>query len=290
MATSTLVPILLLVASSLASLAAGAGAAAAGHVVVFLLAGQSNMGGRGGATNGTRWDGVVPPQCAPSPRILRLSPDLRWEEAREPLHAGIDLHSVALGVGPGMPFAHAVLRSRRRLLPPHAAVGLVPCAQGATPIASWSRGTRLYRRMLARARAALQPPPPTPGAGADGSSRRLAALLWYQGEADTVTRRDAGLYAGRMEAFVRDVRRDLGRPDLLVIQVGLATGQGEFVGLVREAQRRVSRRVPAVKYVDARGLPVAGDHTHLTTPAQVRLGDMLAEAYLATLSSSQHAH
>jgi hypothetical protein len=93
-----------------------------------------------------------------------------------------------------------------------------------------------------------------------------------------------------MEAFVRDVRRDLGRPDLLVIQVGLATGQGEFVGLVREAQRRVSRRVPAVKYVDARGLPVAGDHTHLTTPAQVRLGDMLAEAYLATLSSSQHAH
>jgi hypothetical protein len=45
-------------------------------------------------------------------------------------------------------------------------------------------------------------------------------------------RRDAHLYTERMEAFVR---QDLGRPDLLVIQVGLATGQGKFVDLVQEA-------------------------------------------------------
>jgi len=245
------------------------GAAAANRttpLVSFLLAGQSNMGGRGGATSGGRWDGVVPPECAPSPRILRLSPELRWDEAREPLHRGIDLHNV-LGVGPGMPFAHALLRSRR--LPPHALVGLVPCAQGATPIADWERGTHLYQRMLHRARAA------TAGNG------KLAALLWYQGEADTISRRDAELYAGRMEAFVRDVRRDLGMPDLLVIQVGLATGQGKFVDLVRAAQKRVV--LSNVRYVDARGLPVANDYTHLTTAAQVKLGTMLANSYLATL-------
>ncbi|XP_066366625.1 probable carbohydrate esterase At4g34215 [Miscanthus floridulus] len=245
-------------------------ATASSPTLVFLLAGQSNMGGRGGATNGT-WDGVVPPDCAPSPRILRLSPLLRWEEAREPLHAGIDLHNV-LGVGPGMPFAHALLRSGRRRrpagVPPHAVLGLVPCAQGATPIANWSRGTPLYDRMLARARAAV----------ANGSSR-LAALLWYQGEADTIRRQDADVYTSRMEAFVRDVRRDLGMPDLLVIQVGLATGQGKFVDIVREAQRRVS--LPNVKYVEAKGLPVASDYTHLTTPAQVQLGKMLAASYLA---------
>ncbi|KAL6636479.1 hypothetical protein ACP70R_024051 [Stipagrostis hirtigluma subsp. patula] len=247
-------------------LPAAAAASGKNRTLVFILAGQSNMGGRGGATSGA-WDGVVPPECAPSPRILRLSPALRWEEAREPLHAGIDLHNV-LGVGPGMPFAHALLRSRA--LPPHAVLGLVPCAQGATPIAAWSRGTPLYARMLARARAAL--------AAGHGN---LAALLWYQGEADTIRREDAELYTGRMEQFVRDVRRDLGVPDLLVIQVGLATGQGKFIELVREAQRRV--KLPNVKYVDAKGLPVAGDYTHLTTAAQVQLGKMLAKAYLATL-------
>ncbi|CAN6302713.1 unnamed protein product [Urochloa humidicola] len=248
----------------------GAGEAASRHkVVVFLLAGQSNMGGRGGATNGTSWDGVVPPECAPSPRILRLSPGaLRWEEVREPLHAGN-----VVGVGPGMPFAHAVLRSRR--LPAHAAVGLVPCAQGATAISAWSRGSRLYERLLARARAALAHCPH------QDCSLSLAALLWYQGEADTIARRDAQLYTARMEAFVRDIRHDLNTPNLLVIQVGLATGQGRFTDLVRAAQKRV--HLPNVKYVDAKGLPVANDYTHLTTPAQVKLGNMLAASYLATI-------
>uniref|UniRef100_A0ACD5U761 Uncharacterized protein n=1 Tax=Avena sativa TaxID=4498 RepID=A0ACD5U761_AVESA len=237
--------------------------------LVFILAGQSNMGGRGGATVGGRWDRYVPPECAPSPRTLRLSPALQWEEAREPLHAGVDVGNV-IGVGPGMPFAHAVLRSSS--VPRGSVVGLVPCAQGGTPIASWSRGTELYNRMVTRARAAVA------GTGGHG---KLAAILWFQGETDTIRREDALAYAGRMEAMVRDVRQDLGMPNLLVIQVGIATGQGRFVDLVRKAQTAV--RVPNLRYVDAKGLPIANDNTHLTTQAEVRLGTMLAHAYIATL-------
>uniref|UniRef100_A0ACD6AC99 Uncharacterized protein n=1 Tax=Avena sativa TaxID=4498 RepID=A0ACD6AC99_AVESA len=235
--------------------------------MVFILAGQSNMGGRGGATVGGKWDGYVPPECAPSPRTLRLSPALQWEEAREPLHAGVDVGNV-LGVGPGMPFAHAVLRSSAlKKKKKGGVVGLVPCAQGGTPIANWTRGTDLYDRMLTRARAA--------GTG------KIAAMLWFQGETDTIKKEDALAYAGRMEAMVRDVRQDLAMPDLLVIQVGIATGQGKFVDLVRKAQLEV--KLPNLKYVDAKGLPIANDFTHLTTQAQVRLGAMLADAYLATL-------
>ncbi|KAF8653403.1 hypothetical protein HU200_013342 [Digitaria exilis] len=242
-----------------------------GRTLVFILAGQSNMSGRGGATNGT-WDGVVPPECAPSPRISRFSPALRWEEAREPLHAGIDVGNV-LGVGPGMPFAHAVLAAAG--VGP-AAVGLVPCAQGGTPLANWTRGTELYERMVTRARAALD---------GCGGGAELAAVLWYQGETDAMSREDAELYQGRMETLVRDVRRDLGRPDLLVIEVGIATAQynGKYLSEVREAQKAVTRTVPNVRYVDAMGLPIASDKTHLTTEAQVQLGNMLAKSYLETL-------
>ncbi|VAI68523.1 unnamed protein product [Triticum turgidum subsp. durum] len=120
-----------------------------------------------------------------------------------------------------------------------------------------------------------------------GTGRRIAALLWFQGEADTLRREDALAYAGRMEAFVRDVRRDLALPNLLVIQVGIATAQwqgnkqGKWLDLVRKQQRAV--RVANLKYVDAMGLPLANDITHLTTQAQVRLGKMLADAYIATL-------
>ncbi|XP_048541579.1 probable carbohydrate esterase At4g34215 [Triticum urartu] len=267
-------PILLAVFALLAAAVtvSARGGAERAPTLVFILAGQSNMGGRGGATVGNRWDGVVPPECAPSPRTLRLSPSLRWEEAREPLHAGVDAGNV-VGVGPGMPFAHALLRSPA--CPRGAVVGLVPCAQGGTPIANWSRGTEMYERMVTRARVA--------GAG----TGRIAALLWFQGEADTLRREDALAYAGRMEAFVRDVRRDLALPNLLVIQVGIATAQwqgnkqGKWLDLVRKQQRAV--RVANLKYVDAMGLPLANDITHLTTQAQVRLGKMLADAYIATL-------
>ncbi|KAK3148705.1 hypothetical protein QOZ80_3AG0207610 [Eleusine coracana subsp. coracana] len=246
--------------------------------LVFILGGQSNMGGRGGATRGGVWDGVVPPQCSPSPRILRLNPALRWEEAREPLHAGIDLNNV-IGVGPGMSFAHALLHgSRSSSSSSLITIGLVPCAQGATPITDWARGTHLYNRMIQRTRAALN----NNGQAVGGKTKtKLAALLWYQGEADTIRRQDALAYTSRMEAFVRDLRQDLNMPKLLVIQVGLATGQGKFIDLVRQAQRAVN--LPNVEYVDAKGLPVANDYTHLTTPAQVLLGKMLAKAYLATL-------
>jgi hypothetical protein len=67
---------------------------------IFILSGQSNMSGRGGiiittaedGSKSSKWDGVVPAECATEPgAILRLNRNLEWEEAHEPLHAGIDL-------------------------------------------------------------------------------------------------------------------------------------------------------------------------------------------------------
>ncbi|MQM04923.1 hypothetical protein Taro_037727 [Colocasia esculenta] len=196
-------------------------AAAWGDRLVFILAGQSNMSGRGGVVNNT-WDRVVPPQCRPNPSIQRLSAALQWEEARDPLHADIDAFTVC-GVGPGMSFANAI-RGARRL---RGEVGLVPCAVGATKIEQWQKGTQLYEQMVRRARAAA-------------SWGRLSAVLWYQGESDAVQQADAQAYTGRMERMVQDLRADLGLPGLPVIQVLLATGLGPYVDTVRAAQRAVN--------------------------------------------------
>lgn len=38
--------------------------------------------------------------------------------------------------------------------------------------------------------------------------------------------------------------------------------------------------MPNVVCVDAKGLPLKEDHLHLCTEAQVKLGNMLAEAYI----------
>ncbi|KAK0577206.1 hypothetical protein LWI29_029576 [Acer saccharum] len=230
------------------------------------------MAGRGGVTNDTRtdtqvWDGIIPPQCQPNPSILRLSAKLKWVRAHETLHADIDVNKIN-GVGPGMPFSNAVLTKD----PNFGVIGLVPCAIGGTNISEWKKGSFLYDQTVGRTQAALQ------GGGV------VRALLWYQGESDTLTREDAELYKQRSDKFFVDLRYDLQVPMLPIIRVALASGQGPYIDIVRKAQ--LENDLLNVRTVDARGLPLEPDMLHLTTPAQVRLGEMMADAFLQSKPST----
>ncbi|CAK7329969.1 unnamed protein product [Dovyalis caffra] len=238
---------------------------------IFILSGQSNMAGRGGVYkdhhhhNHQYWDKVVPPECQPNQDILRLSVKLQWEQAQEPLHADIDSKKVC-GVGPGMSFANMV---REKM---GAVVGLVPCAVGATAIKQWARGELLYENMVRRAKESVE----------DGGE--IKGLLWYQGESDTSHIHDADVYQGNIEKLIKNVREDLGLPSLPIIMVAIISGDGKYEEKVREAQLRIN--LPNVVCVDAKGLGLQEDRLHLTTEAQVKLGHLLADAYLNNFASS----
>lgn len=232
---------------------------------IFILSGQSNMSGRGGV-KGRHWDGVVPPECRPNPSILRFSARSRWEQAREPLHADIDT-SKTCGVGPGMAFANAVL-STAAAAEEGVVIELVPCAVGGTAIREWEKGSKLYDEMVKRANEAA----------CGGAGGEIKAVLWYQGESDTLSEHLASAYKGNMERLIRNVRCDLQSPSLPFIQVAIASGEKHHIEEVREAQMGID--MPNVVCVDAKGLPLNADHLHLSTEAQVLLGNMLAQAYI----------
>lgn len=160
------------------------------------------MAGRGGVVNRT-WDGYVPLDSQPSPAIFRLNPNLRWEPAQEPVDDGFD--GDTCGVGPGMAFANDLLGHEDGY--GFGAVGLVPFAVGGTKISQWARGGPLYSRMVQRANEAVN------------SGGTMRALLWYQGESDTVDLEDANTYGDRIAQFFMDVRSDLNDPDLPIVQV-----------------------------------------------------------------------
>ncbi|RID65357.1 hypothetical protein BRARA_D00557, partial [Brassica rapa] len=235
------------------------------NISIFILAGQSNMAGRGGVYNDSTkniivWDGVIPPECRSNPSILHLTAKLEWEEAKEPLHADIDVNKTN-GVGPGMSFANLVVNRFDK-------VGLVPCSVGGTKLSQWQKGEFLYEETVKRAKAAV--------ASGGGSYQ---AVLWYQGESDTVDMVDASDYKRRLVKFFSDLRSDLQHPNLPIVQVALATGAGPYLDVVRKAQLETD--LENVNCVDAMGLPLEPDGLHLTTSSQVRLGQMMVDAFLA---------
>ncbi|GFP82461.1 probable carbohydrate esterase at4g34215 [Phtheirospermum japonicum] len=219
------------------------------------------MAGRGGVFNKV-WNGVVPPECQPNPRILRLNAGLTWEEARDPLHHDID--NKTCGVGPGMSFANSVLMTD----PSIGVIGLVPCAVGGTKISQWRPNDYLYNNTLSRAQAALR----------NSGGGQIRAVLWFQGESDTVDKADADAYTSRWETLFTQLRSDLQLPNLPVIEDKKEGEVGKYLKEVRDAQ--MAMNVPNVKYVDSMGLELNGDNVHLSTDGEVKLGKMLADAFL----------
>jgi hypothetical protein len=109
------------------------------------------------------------------------------------------------GVGPGMIFANTILKQYKD--PEKARIGLVPCAIGGTAIKEWEKGSTLYKNMITRTKAALN------------HGGVLRAILWYQGESDTGSEKNANNYKHNLEKLIHDIRFDLQHPDLLFIQV-----------------------------------------------------------------------
>ena len=62
-------------------------------------------------------------------------------------------------------------------------------------------------------------------------------------------------------------------------KVALATGARPYLDVVRKAQLETD--LENVNCVDAMGLPLEPDGLHLTTSSQVRLGQMMVDAFLA---------
>src|SRR6266699_3162325 len=153
---------------------------------LYLLAGQSNMAGRGQ---------VEEIDKTAHRRVFTFDQNDQWIPAVEPLH--FDKPEIA-GVGPGLAFAKAMADVN-----PGITIGLIPCAVGGSPLSSWqpkaideATNTTPYDTALRRAKLAL----------IDGT---LKGILWHQGESDS-TEKLAPKYGDRLEQTLGRMRDDLG--------------------------------------------------------------------------------
>jgi len=238
-------------------------------ISIFILAGQSNMAGRGGVRFDQKgkkvWDENTPPACRPTAGlILRFNSEYSWEMAVEPLHRDIDTGNVC-GVGPGMPFAHELVKRAPSL----GLIGLVPCAIGGSYITQWLPGTSYYNETLKRAFAAVK------------EGGKLRALLWYQGESEA--KDGVGSFAVDVPKLFTSIRKDLNLPHLPIVQVALPPdGKGAFRKEVRNLQLHFN--FPPMKTVDAKGSKLEWDNLHLNTTSQIILGKKMAKAFIKMIN------
>lgn len=231
---------------------------------LYLLIGQSNMAGRGALTEGPRLS---------SDRVWKLDKDNHWVAGVEPIH----FDRPNTGVGPGLAFARVMADAD-----PSAGIGLIPCAEGGSPLARWEPGKDLYARAVERTRAAL------------AMGGRLRGILWHQGEADSWSREKAESYAVRLTNMVTHLRAEFGAPDVpfLAGEVGLhyATsiekrGGKAFVTTVNDQIHQAVASLPAAGYASAEGLEPGPDGIHFTAESASELGRRYAAA-LQALSAS----
>ena len=239
---------------------------------IFILAGQSNMSGRG--------DLVNLPAGFPSHanRLFVYSNAGRWQRAVEPVDNPLDqVDRVSLdrlvGVGPGLAMADRLAAAW-----PGVSIGLVPCARAGSRIDQWaphpSRST-LYGSCLARAREAAQAGP-------------IRAVIWYQGESDTHSQAEVMAWPEKFAALTRAWRRDLNQPNLPVVFTQLGPLGPRFRN--RRPAWDQMRNLQAALHIPGAVMVTAGDlkvfdGIHLDTASQLRLGRRYAEALLKILAN-----
>lgn len=236
------------------------------HLDLWLLCGQSNMKGRG----------FMPEKPKNDPRIVMMHKmDDQWYLARHPLHLVGDAKTFQghdnAGVGPGLAFAEVLAAQDKT-----AAIGLVPCAVGGSPIQQWQKGAKLYDDALRRAKLALQTTAPV--------KARIRGILWLQGEANARAA-DLPLHAERLRAMIEAFRADLAQPDLPFIACTVGEMQPEprlsDLKAMNGIQLALPKNVPHTSCVDARDLKThIGDNVHFDTAAQEEIGRRFARAWL----------
>lgn len=255
---------------SICAFASGTFAQESGQVV-FVLAGQSNMVGRGVSAE-------LPPEMVRTPANVQyfLDGELTGFAEQERF-------------GPEVGFAHELARAW-----PERQLVLIKYAVDATSLLAWApvwdsvganitnnaQDGPLYEQLLSIvASVPLR------------ADAEFVGFLWMQGERDAFFPAAGAEYLRNLEKLVQCLREDLGELNMPFVlgQVNPPRDRWAAADLVREAQREAEAQISSTRLVFTDDLPKLGDEVHYNTDGQLELGRRFARAYLDLLVASGRA-
>ena len=223
-------------------------------VWIYLMAGQSNMSGRGA---------IEAQDTISNPRILSIDSKGNWVLAKEPLHfyenSGLDC---------GLSFAQEMLKH----VPDSVTIALVPCAVGGSSIYQWledseHRGVKLLSNFKQKVDLAK-------------TKGEIKGILWHQGESNA-NEKDIPVYNKAVDSLFEIFRAEVGDADLPIVmgELGRFTKPEEkalrFQG-INQVIRSVAENDKNTYWISSKELDHKGDNLHFNSEAQRELGKRYA--------------
>jgi len=229
------------------------------NILVFILAGQSNMAGRGI---------VEPIDTIPSPRILTINRDGEIILAKEPLSI-YEWKQNNRGTSCGLSFAKELLKH----IPEKYSVLLLPTAVGGSSINQWlgdsiHREVKLLSNFKVKAELGMQ-------YGA------VKAILWHQGESDAnplgiMNRQD------NLNTLFTKFRSYVNNPTLpiLIGNLGSFSKDPDNWNKINEQNAHYAAKDKYVRIIETNDLTPNRDKIHFDSKSQREIGKRFAGKYL----------
>ena len=228
------------------------------NVWVFIMAGQSNMAGRGI---------VEPEDTVPDKRILAINRDGQIIIAKEPLHfyeperAGLDC---------GLSFAKTLITK----IPKNVSILIIPTAVGGSSISQWLgdsvfRNVKLFSNFLSKVEIAKQ-------------NGIIKGILWHQGESDA-NEKNIPLYKQRLHLLFSKFRAEIGNKKLPVLlgELGSFSNNPADFNLINKAIHDYASEDKNSRVISTKDLKDKGDNLHFDSEGQRTMGKRFANAYLS---------
>ena len=226
-------------------------------VWVFLLAGQSNMAGRG----------VVEAQdTVTDPRIFSINSKGEVILAKEPLHF---YEPSRVGLDCGLSFGKTMLKG----IPKKVSILLLPTAVGGSSIGQWlgdstHRKVKLWSNFLEKV--------------ATGKKYgQIKGILWHQGESDA-NEKSIPLYPENLARLLQNFRTAVGNPQLPVLmgELGAYSQNPEQWKKINQLIWAHAAKDLFTSVISTQDLQHKGDKIHFDSAGQRAMGRRFAEAYL----------
>jgi len=230
------------------------------NVWVFIMAGQSNMAGRG----------VVEPEDTVSDkRIFSINKNEQIIIAKEPLHF---YEPERTGLDCGLSFAKTLVKK----IPDNVSILIIPTAVGGSSIRQWLgdsvyRDVKLFSNFLAKVEIAKQ-------------NGIIKGILWHQGESDA-NENDIPLHKQRLGLLFSKFRAAVGNNELPVLlgELGSFSENQANFNLINKAIHEYASEDKNSRVILTNDLKDKGDHLHFNSKGQRAMGKRFAKAYLKML-------